>query len=146
MYIGFLNDQKELNLLIQQEKILSVKTKKGRKRKYVMTILLVTGLAFGPLNASAKPVDSNKTTYETVILKDFSRGGFSAGPVNMETLSRQLSREYREYQQKFNSPTLSKRFDTLKFSQVRFQELARDPNARPTVYHKTTVDEARSAL
>lgn len=30
MYIGFLNDQKELKLLIQEEKILSVKTKKGR--------------------------------------------------------------------------------------------------------------------
>jgi hypothetical protein len=112
----------------------------------VTTILLLTVLAFGPLNASAKPLNYNKTTYETVISKDFSRGGFSARPVNMETLGRQLSQEYREYQQKFNTPTLSKRFDTLKFSQVRFQELARDPNARTTVYHKKTVDEARSAL
>lgn len=58
----------------------------------------------------------------------------------METLGRQLSQEYREYQEKFNSPTLSKRFDTLKFSQVRFQELARDPKARTKVYHKKTVD------
>lgn len=146
MYIGFLNDQKELNLLIQQEKILCVKTKKGRKRKYVTRILLVTVLAFGPLNASAKPIDYNKTTYETVISKDFSRGGFSARPVNMETLGRQLSQEYKDYQQKFNSPTLSKRFDTLKFSKVRFEQLARDPNARTKVYHKKTVDEARSAL
>ena len=112
----------------------------------MIKIVLGAGLAFGPLNASAKPVDYNKTTYETVISKDFSRGGFSALPVNMETLGRQLSQEYREYQEKFNSPTLSKRFDTLKFSQVRFQELARDPNARTKVYHKKTVDEARSAL
>ena len=100
MYIGFLNDQKELNLLIQQEKILCVKTRKGRKRKYVTRILLVTVLAFGPLNASAKPIDYNKTTYETVISKDFSRGGFSARPVNMETLGRHLSQEYKDYQQK----------------------------------------------
>ena len=41
---------------------------------------------------------------------------------------------------------LSKRFDTLKFSKVRFEQLARDPNARTKVYHKKTVDEARSAL
>ena len=41
MYIRFLNDQKELKLLIQQEKILFVKTKKGHKIKYVTTILLV---------------------------------------------------------------------------------------------------------
>lgn len=95
-----------------------------------MTIILLgAGLAFGPLNASAKPLN--------YIL---------GRPVNMETLGRQLSQEYREYQKKFNSPTLSKRFDTLKFSQVRFKELARDPNARTKVYHKKTVDEARSAL
>lgn len=150
MYIGFLNDKKKLNLLIQQEKNFSVKIKKGkrRKRKYVLAFLLGTKLAFTPLNASAnaKPIDYNGASYKTVIVKDLSRGGFSALPVNMETLGRQLSPEYVEYQQKFNSPTLSKRFDTLKFSQVRFKELARDPNARTTVYHKTTVDEARSAL
>ena len=53
MYIGFFNDQKELKVLIQQEQILSVKTKKLRKKKYVRTILLGAGLAFGPRNASA---------------------------------------------------------------------------------------------
>lgn len=148
MYIGFLNDKKKLNLL--EEKNFSVKIKKGkrRKRKYVLAFVLGTKLAFTPLNASAndKPIDYNGTSCETVIVKDLSRGGFSALPVNMETLGRQLSPEYVEYQQKFNSPTLSKRFDTLKFSKVRFKELARDPNARTIVYHKTTVDEARSAL
>lgn len=150
MYIGFLNDQKKLNRLIQQEKKISVKIKKRkrRKRKYVLVFLLGTKLAFTALNASAnaKPIDYNGTSCETVIIKDLNRGGFSALPVNMEILSRQLSPEYVEYQKKFNSPTLSKRFDTLKFSQVRFKELAKDPNARTTVYHKTTVDEARSAL
>lgn len=41
---------------------------------------------------------------------------------------------------------MSKRFDTLQFSQERFLKLAKDPNARAEVYHKTTVDEARAAL
>lgn len=144
MYIGFLNDQKELKFLIEEERILVVKTEKRRKRKFVITILVVASLAFGPLNASAKPPDYNKTTYETV--KDCNRGGFSPRPMNMETLGRQLSQEYREYQKEFNSPTLSKRFDTLKFTQERFLKLAKDPSARTKVYHKTTVDEARAAL
>lgn len=58
--------------------------------------------------------------YETVISKDFNRSRFSPRPVNMKTLSRQLSQEYKDYQQKFNLLTLSKIFGTLKFSQVRF--------------------------
>lgn len=91
---------------------------------------------------------SNSNSIERVV--DTNRGGFKPEfldrPVNMETLGRQLSQEYREYQQKFNSPTLSKRFNTLKFSQVKFKELAKDSNARTIMYHKKTVDEARSVL
>ena len=37
-------------------------------------------------------------------------------------------------------------FCTIIFSQERFRELAKDPNSRTEVYHKTTVDEAISAL
>ena len=65
---------------------------------------------------------------------------------SMETLSQTLSQEYTEYQQKFNSPPVSKRFDTKNYDQEKFKELSKDPNAKKTVFHKTTVDEARSAL
>ena len=148
MYIGFLNDRKELKLLIEEEKTIFVKIGKGRKRKVMGIILLGVALWFVPVKASAydELPDWNKMAYERVNLVDFNRGGFSARPMNMETLGRQLSQEYKDYQKDFNSPALSKRFDTIKFSQVRFQELARDPNARTKVYHKKTVDEARSAL
>ena len=93
MYIGFLEDQKTLKLLIQQEKkILCIKTKKKRKkrkRKYVKKILLTIVFVFGPLNnVSAKTIDYNKTTYKTVtskvISKDLSGGAFSARPLNMD--------------------------------------------------------------
>lgn len=37
MYIGFLNDRKELKLLIEEEEeILDVKTEKGHKRKFLI--------------------------------------------------------------------------------------------------------------
>lgn len=65
---------------------------------------------------------------------------------SMERLSQTLSQEYTEYQQKFNSPPVSKRFDTKNYDQEKFKELSKDPNAKQTVFQKTTVDEARSAL
>jgi hypothetical protein len=65
---------------------------------------------------------------------------------SMETMSKRLSQEYKEYQQKFNSPPLSQRFDTKQYDQERFKELAKDPKANKEVFHKTTVDEARTAI
>jgi hypothetical protein len=65
---------------------------------------------------------------------------------SMEELSQTLSQEYSNYQQDFNSPPLSERFDTTNYDQEKFLELGADPNAKKTVFHKTTVDEARSAL
>lgn len=70
-------------------------------------------------------------------------GGASS---SMETTSKRLSQEYREYQQRFNSPPLSKRFDTKKYDLERFKELAKDVKAKKEVFHKTTVDEARTAI
>jgi len=61
-------------------------------------------------------------------------------------MSRRLSLEYKDYQQKFNSPPLSQRFDTKNYDQERFKELAKDPKATIEVFHKTTVDEARTAI
>ena len=65
---------------------------------------------------------------------------------SMETLSQTLSQEYSNYQQDFNSPPLSKRFDTTDYDQAKFIELAKDPNAKQTVFPKKTCDESRSAL
>lgn len=70
-------------------------------------------------------------------------GGSSS---SMETMSKRLSQEYTEYQQKFNSPPVSKRFDTKNYDQEKFQELSKDPRANKEVFHKTTVDEARTAI
>ena len=70
-------------------------------------------------------------------------GGASS---SMETMSRRLSLEYKDYQQKFNSPPLPQRFDTKNYDQEKFKELAKDPKANKEVFHKTTVDEARAAL
>ena len=64
----------------------------------------------------------------------------------MESMSKRLSPEYKEYQQKFNSPLVSKRFDTKNYDQERFKKLAKDPKANKEVFHKTTVDEARTAI
>lgn len=47
MYIGFLNDRKKLKLLIEEEKIIFVKTRKGRKRRLIARILLGGTLVFG---------------------------------------------------------------------------------------------------
>ena len=72
------------------------------------------------------------------------RGGFA--PVNMDTLGRHLSQEYKKYQEQYNTPPLSKRFDTINYDPVRFQLLSQDPHAKKEVYHKKTVDETRSAI
>jgi hypothetical protein len=72
------------------------------------------------------------------------RGGFL--PVNMDTLGRRLSQEYKEYQDQYNSPPISDRFDTKDYDSARFMQLSQDPHAKVEVYHKKTVDEARSAI
>ena len=74
------------------------------------------------------------------------RAGFQPAPFNMDTLGRRLSQEYKEYQQVYNEPPLSKRFDTRNYDPVRFQVLSQDPHAKRKVYHKKTVDETRSAI
>jgi len=51
-----------------------------------------------------------------------------------------------ESQQNFNSPPLSKRFNTKDYDEERFQELAKDPRANIEAFHKKTADEARTAI
>jgi hypothetical protein len=38
---------------------------------------------------------------------------------SIKTMSRRLSQEYKEYQQEFNSPPLSQRFDTKQYDEER---------------------------
>jgi hypothetical protein len=61
-------------------------------------------------------------------------------------MSKCLSQEYTEYQQQFNSLPVSKRFDTKHYAQEKFKELSKDPKANKEVFHKTTVDEYRTAI
>ena len=101
-------------------------------------------------NNSKYSKEDNKKLFEQLMGFDSStsklRAGFQPAPFNMDTLGRRLSQEYKEYQQKFNSPPLSKGFDTTNYNQVRFQLLSQDPRAKVVVYHKKTVDETRSAI
>ena len=50
--------------------------------------------------------------------------------LSMKKMSKRLSQEYKEYQQKFNSPLISQRFDIKQYDQKRFKELAKDPKAK----------------
>ena len=86
---------------------------------------------------------NNKKNKEYQFNPDQNPGGVSS---SMETMSKCLSQEYKEYQQNFNSLPLSKRFDTKKYDEKKFKELAKDPKVKKEVFHKTTVDEARTAI
>lgn len=101
-------------------------------------------------NNSKYSKEDNKKLFEQLMGFENStsklRSGFQPALFTMDTLGRRLNQEYKEYQQKFNSPPLSKRFDTTNYNQVRFQLLSQDPRAKVVVYHKKTVDEARSAI
>ena len=70
-------------------------------------------------------------------------GGYSS---SMETMSKRLSQEHKEYQQEFHSPPLFQKFNTKQYHEERFEELAKDPRANKEVFYKTTVDEVRTAL
>lgn len=133
---------------LKKTRLYKVPKKKGksscRKRKFVASVGLALVLIFGsPRFASAKSSSQNQNNllaHERVISNGL-RGGLITLNTSMETMSRQLSKEYRESQKDLNSPPLSKRFDTNKCSKERFMELAKDTKAKEMVFHKTTVDE-----
>lgn len=127
---------------------------KGLKRwtqSIKLAFIIAVAILGMPPTALAKETgdaefNHTNTSIEKVQNSVVQRGGFQVGPLNMEALSRQLSPEYLTYQQTSNSPPVSDRFDTINFSHTRFKKLAQDPKAKTVVYHKTSVDEARSAL
>ena len=128
--------------------------KKGLKKltQSIKIAFIIAAPILGmPDTSSAEEMGNAESNYtntpiEKVQNSAVQRGGFQVGPLNMEELSRQLSPEYLTYQQTLNSSPVSDRFDTIHFSHTRFKKLAQDPKARTVVYHKTSVDEARSVL
>ena len=105
--------------------------------------IFVQGFTSQPQYCS-RPINKPLSCRNNVKINEEQFNGNQADP--METMSRRLSPEYTEYQQKFNSPPLSERFDTKQYDQSKFKELAKDPKAKKEVFHKTTVDEARTAI
>ena len=65
--------------------------------------------------------------------------------VSMDKLANSLSPKYREFQSKYCSSSLSRRFDT-DCSATEFKELARDPRMSGFKYSRTSIDEARAAV
>lgn len=66
--------------------------------------------------------------------------------LSMDQLANSLSLEYVEYQNKYYSKSLPKRFDTRKFSVKEFKKLARDTGAGHVKYTRVSIDEARAAV
>ncbi len=63
---------------------------------------------------------------------------------SLDELANSLSPEYAEYQSKYYSDSLPKRFDTKDYSVDEFENLAKDP--RTDAYTRVSIDEARAAL
>lgn len=96
-----------------------------RKRKFIASTSLGLVLAFGRPNLASAKLSNYKQDNQMVhkrVNPNKVREGSTTSPMNMETIGRQLSQEYLNYQLNFNSPPLSKRFDTIKFSQARFRD------------------------
>lgn len=68
----------------------------------------------------------------------------SSNHLSMDKLANSLSQEYSEFQSKYYSESLTKRFDTNNYSAREFKELAKDP--RDGKYDRVSIDEARTIV
>ena len=68
----------------------------------------------------------------------------SSNHLSMDKLANSLSPEYSEFQSKYYSESLPKRFDTNNYSAREFKELAKDP--RDGKYDRVSIDEARTIV
>ena len=64
----------------------------------------------------------------------------------MDKLANSLSPEYSEFQSKYYSESLPKRFDTNNYSAKEFKELAKDPRVDDGKYDRISIDEARTIV
>jgi len=59
----------------------------------------------------------------------------------MNKLANSLSRKYSEFQSKYYSESLPKRFATNNYSAKDFKELAKDPRVDGFKYDRVSIDE-----
>ena len=70
----------------------------------------------------------------------------SSNNLSMDKLANSLSPEYSEFQSKYYSESLPKRFDTNNYSTKEFKELAQDPRSSDTKFDRVSIDEARTVV
>jgi hypothetical protein len=70
----------------------------------------------------------------------------SSNHLSMDKLANSLSPEYSEFQSKYYSKPLPKRFDTNNYSAREFKELAKDPRVDDVKYDRVSIDEARAIV
>ena len=70
----------------------------------------------------------------------------SSNHSSMDKLANSLSQEYSEFQSKYYSESLPKRFDTNDSSVREFKELAKDPRVDGDKYDRVSIDEARTII
>ena len=70
----------------------------------------------------------------------------SSNHLSMDKLANSLSPEYSEFQSKYYSESLPKRFDTNNYSAREFKELAKDPRVDDGKYDRVSIDEARTIV
>jgi hypothetical protein len=70
----------------------------------------------------------------------------SSNNISMDKLANSLSPEYSEFQNKYYSESLPKRFDTHKYSARKFKELAQDTRVDEVKYDRASIDEARTIV
>ena len=70
----------------------------------------------------------------------------SSNPPSMDKFANSLSPEYSEFQNKYYSESLPKRFDINNYSTKEFKELAQDPRSSNTKFDRVSIDEARTVV
>jgi hypothetical protein len=65
---------------------------------------------------------------------------------SMDKMANSLSPEYSEFQNKYYSSFLPKRFDTNQCSVREFKELAKNPLLKGVAYDRVSIDEARTIV
>ena len=70
----------------------------------------------------------------------------SSNHLSMDKLANSLSPEYSEFQSKYYSESLPKRFDINNYSAREFKELAKDPRVDNVKYDRVLIDEAKAIV
>jgi hypothetical protein len=70
----------------------------------------------------------------------------SSKNISMDIIANSISQEYSEFQSKYYSECLPKRFDTNNYSAREFKELAKDPRVDGVKYDRVSIDEARTIV